>query len=184
MTRNEIILGLVVLVLVVYSLVVSLVVPRRNPSFPGKRLGLFLGVTAVLVAGTLAAVQVIGGEEAEEAEAAEVAEATDGEPSEEPGGPAQEPAPGPPPPEGEEPPGDPAAGAVVWEEAGCGGCHTLAAAGSAGTIGPNLDESMPSFELAVDRVTNGQGQMPAFAGQLTDQQINDVAAFVTVSTAG
>ena len=178
MTRNEIILGLVVLVLIVYSLVVALVVPRRNPSFPGKSLGLFLGVTVILVAGTLAAVQVVGGEEAEEAEAAEVEPtATTLEPA---GSEPEPPADG----EGSEgqPPGNPAAGALVWEEAGCGGCHTLAAAGSSGTIGPNLDESKPSFELAVDRVTNGKGPMPSFAGQLTEQQINDVATFVVVST--
>ena len=34
--------------------------------------------------------------------------------------------------------------------AGCSGCHTLAAAGSNGTVGPNLDDAKPSKEL-VDR---------------------------------
>ena len=38
----------------------------------------------------------------------------------------------------------------------CGSCHTLADAGSSGSIGPNLDESMPDYELVLDRVTNGQ----------------------------
>ena len=38
---------------------------------------------------------------------------------------------------------------------------------------------MPSFELAVDRVTNGQGVMPAFGDSLTEQQIRDVAAYVS-----
>ena len=32
------------------------------------------------------------------------------------------------------------AGAQVFADNGCGACHTLAAAGSTGTIGPNLDE--------------------------------------------
>jgi mono/diheme cytochrome c family protein len=80
--------------------------------------------------------------------------------------------------------GDPAAGEEVWASAQCGSCHTLAAANGSGTIGPNLDESQPSLELAVDRVTNGAGAMPPFEGQLTDQQIADVAAFVVESTSG
>ena len=53
----------------------------------------------------------------------------------------------------------------------CGSCHTLAAAGTTGTIGPNLDDSKPTKELAVDRVTNGMGAMPAFEGTLSPEQI-------------
>ena len=60
----------------------------------------------------------------------------------------------------------------------CGSCHTLGAAGTSGTIGPNLDESKPSRALAVDRVTNGMGAMPAFKGQLSAQQIQAVAKYV------
>lgn len=33
-------------------------------------------------------------------------------------------------------------GAQIFTSAGCGACHTLAAAGSTGTTGPNLDESL------------------------------------------
>ena len=44
----------------------------------------------------------------------------------------------------------------------CGGCHTLADAGSTGNVGPNLDDAKPSYDLVVDRVTNGQGGMPSF----------------------
>src|SRR5205085_10896261 len=36
-----------------------------------------------------------------------------------------------------------APGAKVFASAGCGGCHTLSAAGSKGQIGPNLDELKP-----------------------------------------
>ena len=76
--------------------------------------------------------------------------------------------------------GDPAAGKEVFLGAGgCGSCHTFADAGSSGTIGPNLDDAAPSFELAVDRVTNGQGAMPSFSEQLDEQQIADVAAYVS-----
>ena len=82
------------------------------------------------------------------------------------------------------PAGDPAAGKEVFASAGCGSCHTLADAGSSGTIGPNLDDSKPALELVVDRVTNGKGVMPAFKGQLDDAQIADVAAYVVQATSG
>lgn len=76
--------------------------------------------------------------------------------------------------------GDPVAGKAVFLGAsGCGSCHTLADAGTSGTIGPNLDESQPSVELAVDRVTNGQGAMPSFSSTLSETQIADVAAYVS-----
>ena len=55
-------------------------------------------------------------------------------------------------------------GESLFASAGCGGCHTLAAAGSGGKVGPNLDEAKPSLELAIDRVTNGRGGMPSFKG--------------------
>lgn len=80
--------------------------------------------------------------------------------------------------------GDAAAGEEIYNANGCGGCHALEAAGSSGEIGPNLDESQPSFELAVDRITNGAGAMPAFGDQLDEQQIADVAAYVVESTSG
>jgi mono/diheme cytochrome c family protein len=80
--------------------------------------------------------------------------------------------------------GDPTAGKAVFTSAGCVGCHTLADAGATGNVGPNLDEAKPDNELVVTRVTKGQGAMPAFAGQLTDQQIADVAAYVTQATGG
>lgn len=80
--------------------------------------------------------------------------------------------------------GDPVAGKEVFLGASaCGSCHTLADAGSTGVIGPNLDDSQPSYELALDRVTNGQGGMPAFSSTLSEQQIADVSAYVS-SVAG
>ena len=85
-----------------------------------------------------------------------------------------------------EPPadGDPVAGKEVFLGApACGGCHTLADAGATGTVGPNLDDSLPSAELVVDRVTNGRGVMPPFSATLSEQQIADVAAYVS-SVAG
>jgi mono/diheme cytochrome c family protein len=143
--------------------------PRRDVLVswrPMRRAATFLALLAV-IGGTVAGCG--GGEEA-----APVPETVEGELPEatttEAGG-------------GEEgPEGDAAAGEQVYASAGCGGCHTLEAAGSSGSVGPNLDESQPSLELALDRVRNGQGAMPAYEGQLDDQQIADVAAFVVEST--
>jgi mono/diheme cytochrome c family protein len=69
-------------------------------------------------------------------------------------------------------------GKSIFSSAGCGSCHTLADAGTSGTIGPNLDESQPSVELAIDRVTNGRGAMPSFRDQLNEEQIRAVAEYV------
>jgi cytochrome c6 len=83
------------------------------------------------------------------------------------------------------PDADAAAGKVVFLGAGgCGACHTLADAGTSGSVGPDLDASRPSYGLAVDRVTNGQGIMPPLAGQLTEDQIRDVAAYVSSVASG
>jgi mono/diheme cytochrome c family protein len=73
---------------------------------------------------------------------------------------------------------DAAVGAKVFASAGCGSCHTLAAAKSSGQVGPNLDDAKPSYDVVVAKVTDGGGGMPAFGGQLSEQQIRDVAAFV------
>jgi cbb3-type cytochrome c oxidase subunit III len=61
----------------------------------------------------------------------------------------------------------------------CGSCHTLADAGTSGTVGPNLDQSRPSKALVVDRVTNGRGAMPSFKAQLDEAQIEAVADYVS-----
>jgi cytochrome c553 len=79
--------------------------------------------------------------------------------------------------------GDAAAGKTVFASAGCGSCHTLADAGSSGTVGPNLDDAKPSADHVVEMVTNGSGVMPSFKDQLSEQEIQDVAAYVS-SVAG
>jgi cytochrome c6 len=60
----------------------------------------------------------------------------------------------------------------------CATCHTLAAARSAGTVGPNLDDVQPSVEQVVQIVTNGRGGMPSFEDRLSEEQIQNVATFV------
>ena len=137
MDRNQAIIAVVAAVLVVFSLTVSMVVPKRNPGFPGKRLGIFLGVTLLLVAGMLTTVVVFGSEDAE----TEATPAAETQPAE----PAPDTAPSETVPPGEtavpvetggSSQGDAAAGATVFESAGCGSCHTLAAAGATGNVGP------------------------------------------------
>ena len=66
--------------------------------------------------------------------------------------------------------------------ANCGTCHTLEDAGTTGTIGPDLDASAPSTELVVERVTNGMGVMPSFADTLSEEEIAEVAAYVSAAT--
>jgi uncharacterized membrane protein len=80
--------------------------------------------------------------------------------------------------------GDVVVGKRVFASAGCAGCHTLADAGATGTDGPNLDAAKPSASLVADRVTNGLGVMPSFAGKLTDAEIAAVAAYVSSAAAG
>jgi alcohol dehydrogenase (cytochrome c) len=75
------------------------------------------------------------------------------------------------------------AGMKVFDTAGCATCHTLAAAGSTGTVGPNLDQLKPSDAAVVKQVTNGGGGMPAFGSTLSKTQIQSVALFVS-SVAG
>ena len=70
-------------------------------------------------------------------------------------------------------------GKAIFAEAGCGGCHTLKAAGATGTVGPNLDDAKPSKELVIDRVTNGKGAMPSFKDSYSAAQIAAVADFVS-----
>ncbi len=82
---------------------------------------------------------------------------------------------------GEPIPTDPAAvraGARVFSEAGCGSCHTLAAAGSRGRIGPNLDRRQPSVNAVARQVRRGGDRMPGFGDRLSEEEIRAVAAYV------
>jgi outer membrane protein assembly factor BamB len=75
-----------------------------------------------------------------------------------------------------------AAGKTVFIS-NCGSCHTLADAGTAGAVGPNLDDLEPDRATVERQVRNGGGGMPAFGGRLSDTQISAVAAYVS-SVAG
>jgi cytochrome c5 len=171
-SRNDVILGVVALVLVVFSLVVSLVIPRRDPGFPGRNIRVFTVVAILLVVAMLAAVEVLG--EAHESEGgAEHTEsgATDtGQQGDDGGG-------------GGGGGGDAAAGEEIFV-ANCGSCHTLDAAGTSGTVGPNLNDSSFDQGAVEDQVAQGGGGMPAFEGQLSEEEIQNVAAFVVANEDG
>jgi mono/diheme cytochrome c family protein len=72
-------------------------------------------------------------------------------------------------------------GAKIFKGAGCAGCHTLAAAGSTGTTGPNLDQLEPDEATVAHQVMVGGGKMPAFQGKLSPAQIQAVAQYVSSS---
>jgi cytochrome c551/c552 len=193
---NDLVLGIVAGVLVVFALVASMVLPRLRPDFPGRRTGLLLAVTILLVGGMLAAVEALG--ESHEFHA-EGSEGTGTEPAA-------------PPPTGETgtgqpgetetgetgggPTGDPEAGQAVFASAGCGSCHTFAAANASGTIGPNLDDALPGANpdeirtQIVDpdsEITEGFGPgiMPSnFGEQLNEAELANLVAFLAESASG
>jgi mono/diheme cytochrome c family protein len=191
MSGNDIILGVFALNLVVFSLIVALVIPRRDPRFPGKYLRLFVVVSVLLVAGMLTAVEVIGGEEEHGAEAAVTETEAQTETGGEATGPTETGGGG-----GDGSGGDPAAGRQVFTGRGCGSCHTLQAAGTDATIGPNLDEGLSGKDAAFIQesivtpdavVTEGFSPdlMPEDYGeQLSEEELANLVAFLLQSAQG
>lgn len=81
---------------------------------------------------------------------------------------------------------DTAAGKQVFLETAepkCGICHTLADAGTAGEVGPDLDSLKPNAERVKTAVSNGIGAMPPYES-LTPEQIDAVALYVSTVTGG
>ena len=72
---------------------------------------------------------------------------------------------------------------VFLNKAVCSACHTLADAGSSGDIGPNLNEIRPDKMRVINTVTNGIGVMPPYEDQLTPEEIEAVAHYVSISAA-
>jgi mono/diheme cytochrome c family protein len=191
---EEITIGLVALVLVVFSLVVSILIPRRDPGFPGRNLRVFLLVAALLVVGMLTAVEVLGETEHREGAEATQAETGGGEPSGpaetgggQPSGPAETGGAA----------GDPAAGKQIFTATAqppCSSCHTLADAGASGTVGPNLDEVLMGKDAAFIResilepnaeIADGfsGGIMPQDYGEkLDEKQVADLVAYLLQAT--
>ena len=202
-TLGQVTLLIVAGAFIAWALITAIWIPKRNPDFPVALSG-FVLVSAIFLALQLGTVYWVTTTQEVESEAAASettpAETTPAETTPPETTPAETtPAETTPaettPTETETTPaettpaagaGDPVAGKEIFTTTAsppCAGCHTLADAGATGTVGPNLDEAMPSHELVVERVTNGQGAMPSFSGSLTEAQIQDVAAYVS-SVAG
>jgi mono/diheme cytochrome c family protein len=167
-------------VFISFALFVALAIPRFRPGFPGRGLGWFIGGAIVLFAVQLTAVLLLASHEKKHEEASPTETQTTTET-----GSTQTTSSGTQPtsttPAGGQ--GDAAAGKQIFMSQPCGSCHTLKDAGTSGNVGPNLDQKKPPFGLVVERVTNGKSPMPSFKGTLTEQQIRDVAAYVS-SVAG
>lgn len=170
-TGNQIGLAVVGGAFILFSLVSSFVLPARYPNFPGRHVGWYVAAGILFFVAMISAVLVFGVEkkEAEKpgTETTAAATTTGAATTTAPATAGQ---------------GDAAAGKAVFASAGCNACHTLKAAGATGTVGPNLDQLKPPYNVVVHQVEVGGGQMPAFKGSLTTKQIQDVAAFVVAST--
>ena len=183
-TANKIGLACVGFAFVAFALISSFVLPKRYPGFPGKHLGWYVVVCVLFFIAMISAVLYFDREPSEAAGAGTTTAATTA--------PATTTVPTTTAPAAttttaatttsSAAQGDATAGKAVFASASCGGCHTLKAAGSTGTVGPNLDQLKPPLDRIVTQVDNGGGPMPAFKGQLTDKQIQDVAAYVYAST--
>jgi mono/diheme cytochrome c family protein len=196
-SRNDVILTIVAAVLVGFSLVVSIIVPRRRPDFPGRSLRVFLLIAALLIVGMLTAVATLGeshhfGAEGGEPGATEESPTVTTSPGvttgpTETGGTRQATE------------GDPAAGKEIFTASAqppCASCHTLQEAGASGTVGPNLDEVLKGKDAAfihesiVDpgaEVATGYtaGIMPTtYAQQLDEKQLADLVAFLEQAVNG
>jgi sulfite dehydrogenase len=165
---NKIGLAVVGAAFIVFALVSSFVLPRRSPNFPGRFLGVYITVSVLFFLAMLSAVLIFGKEKSEAAGAAEHTTTAAHTTPATPAAPSAK--------------GDAAAGKSVFTSAGCATCHTLKDAGSHGTIGPNLDQLKPAEAVVQRQVENGGGAMPAFKGQLSAKQIQDVAAYVSTAT--
>jgi len=73
-------------------------------------------------------------------------------------------------------------GRSVFVKAGCGGCHTLGAAGTHGTTGPDFDTSEVLSRAQIrSQLDLGVGGMPSFRNRLTPRQKADVAYFLAAA---
>ena len=193
MSRNDVIIGIAALVLVGFALVVSLVLPRRNPDFPGRHAGALVLVAALLIIAMLTAVEVFGESHHVEAVAGSVATQTEPAPTE--SAPTATATTG----TSETPAGDAAAGKQIFTASAqppCASCHTLAEANATGTVGPDLDQVLQGKDAAFihESIVNPEAEIaPGFTGgimpatysdQLDDQQLADLVAFLEQSVNG
>ena len=70
------------------------------------------------------------------------------------------------------------AGREMFNTWSCSACHTLSDAGAAGAVGPSLDNPKLTHDFIVNRITNGQGPMPSFGGQIDEADIGKLADYI------
>jgi len=121
-TGNKIGLATVAALFIIFALISSFLLPSRYPNFPGRRVGWYTALSVLFLIAMISAVLIFGKESEEPAAVSNpntLTVATAPPPQTTPSG-------------GEG--GDAAAGKAVFASAGCGGCHTLKAAGSSGKV--------------------------------------------------
>lgn len=70
-------------------------------------------------------------------------------------------------------------GRALFSSWSCSACHVMTDANGHGHIGPSLDGNTTMDKaFIVARVTNGQGAMPGFGGQMTDEEIDLLASYI------
>jgi mono/diheme cytochrome c family protein len=67
----------------------------------------------------------------------------------------------------------------VWTEQGCGSCHTLAAAGATGTLGPDLGQNLRGMPAAYIRESIVAPSKVAAAGYGTGMMPDDYESRIT-----
>ena len=182
-------IGLVVVAVLVAA------IGLRFDKFPASKGVLALGTAAfaalVVATGAFAWLNAEDEQEHREAELAEAAEETvaegkEGEATEEVG------------PDVAQDPTETASaeGAKLFEANGCGGCHTLAAAGSTGTTGPDLDgaladaneafieESIVDPDAQVDRGQPPNVMPQTFGETLSPEELDALVQYLIESTSG
>jgi mono/diheme cytochrome c family protein len=162
---------------ILFSLVSAMVVPRMNMNFPGRALKVYLVICVAFFVAMISAVLIFGKEKKKALAATSTPSATTTAPA--------------------AVTGNAAAGKVIFNTTGgCGACHTFAAAGSTGTVGPHLDMLAPAAKAANEAlvpfvrqsivdpnavIATGftAGVMPPnFGTSLTKAQIDDLVAFL------
>ena len=78
------------------------------------------------------------------------------------------------------------AGLEVFNRMGCGSCHRLAAAGSTGPIGPNLDERLKShtarsLKAKITAPVEGTGMPADFDERMSEAELDALVAFLLSS---
>jgi mono/diheme cytochrome c family protein len=189
-TSHKVGIAVVAGVFIAFALAASFLLPSLQPSFPGRRVGLFVVVTVLLTSGMLASVIALAGEPKEKRGAA--GEETTTAAGTTTGAATTTTAPSP------SNKGDPAAGKALFSAQGCNSCHTFKPAGATGKVGPDLDKladdakkanrgspeqyATESIKDPSAYVVPGfpKGVMPTF--NLSDKQIADLVAFLTTGS--